>query len=204
MITTIDGKTMGGLYRLRVPTAQVFSGLKALTQDVLDRIDTQMSAWISHSDLCRFNVTPVGEWVSIPSDMANVVALGLQMSTFTDGALNICLGQQSRAFGFMPGKVGGSNFSDANTALDLDLENTMLRRRTDVVLDLNAIAKGYAADLVCSTLRQSGVRDMMIEVAGDICAIGQRPDQNPWTVAMELPLSDRIVPIRFVPLKDQA
>ncbi|HEX9857289.1 MAG TPA: FAD:protein FMN transferase, partial [Paracoccaceae bacterium] len=75
-----------------------------------------------------------------------------------------------------------------------------IRRRADVALDLNAIAKGHAADLAAQRLRAAGQRHFLIEVAGDIVAAGLRPDGLPWTVALELPVPDRIIPARLIPL----
>lgn len=205
MIRTIEGETMGGLYRLRIPSAQVIPNLKAIVQSTLDLVDNQMSAWKPESDLCRFNAAPMGEWVTIPSEMASVVETGLRMSKFTGGALNICLGHQTSAYGFGP-HVDALSFQviDPCVALELDIDENRLRRHADIALDLNSVAKGYAVDLVCTRLCRAGLTDYMIEVSGDIRAVGKRPDGHPWSVALELPIPDKIVPIRFVPLVDCA
>lgn len=205
MITTIEGETMGGLYRLRVPTTQLVPNLKVLVQSTVDLIDTQMSAWKPGSDLCRFNTSPIGDWVLIPDEMAKVVEIGLRLSKITNGALNICLGQQSSRFGFAPNiDPQPLQVIDPCVALELDQSENRLRRHADIALDLNSIAKGYAADLVCEKLRKAGLNSYMIEISGDIRAVGKRPDGHPWSVALELPLPDKLVPIRFVLLDDCA
>lgn len=205
MITTIEGETMGGLYRLRVPTTQLIPGLKVLVQSAVDLVDCQMSAWKPRSDLCKFNAAPIGDWVLIPDEMAEVVEIGLRLSKITSGALNICLGQHSSSFKFAPNiDLRPIQVVDPCVALELDKNENRLRRHVDIALDLNSIAKGYAADLVCEKLQTAGLTDYMIEISGDIRAVGKRPDGHPWSFALELPLPDKIVPIRFVPLVDCA
>lgn len=82
----------------------------------------------------------------------------------------------------------------------VELDGRRLRRRADVALDLNALAKGFAADLAVAALARAGIGAVLLEVAGDLRAGGPRPDGQPWGVAVELPIPGRIVPARLIPL----
>lgn len=207
-ISTLTGKTMGGLFRLRLPQSQESGHLISAVQSLLDLVDTQMSGWSDTSDLARINAAPLHEWVPLPKEMAEVVALGLEMAIETQGALNICMGLNARVFGHGTNNapLGGMAPAsiDPNAALHLDHKNLRIQRRMDVLLDLNSIAKGYAVDLVSAYLKSQGVTDFILEVAGDIYATGKRPNGMPWTVGLELPLPDKSIPLRFVPLIDCA
>ena len=207
-IETIDGQTMGGTYRLRFAVTDNNPDIKIQVQALLDMVETQMSGWKDSSDLNRFNNAALNEWVPIPPEMTNVVMLGLQMSQETNGALNICMGENSRIFGHGADVTASNNpvsaAVDPMNVLELDAPNRMLRRNQNIRLDLNSIAKGFAVDLVVFYLKKTGITDFIIEVAGDIYASGKRPNGMPWSVAIELPLPDKSVPLCFVPLVDYA
>lgn len=199
---------MGGTFRLRMPREQYSMHIDTEVQALLDLVDTQMSGWDEGSDLSRFNQSEVGEWVSIPAEMTAVVALGLEASAETNGALNICMGHNSRVYGHgtYSAPIGGDvpKCYASGDSIEQDKKNGRVRKKQDIALDLNSIAKGYSVDLVGEYLQGIGVRDYMLEVAGDIYAYGVRPDKMPWTVALELPLPDKTVPLRFVPLSNCA
>jgi len=56
-------------------------------------------------------------------------------------------------------------------------------------LDLGGIVKEYAADKVVKVLRQMGVNRALVELAGDIAALGSKSDELPWRVGISNPTS---------------
>ena len=56
-----------------------------------------------------------------------------------------------------------------------------------VQLDFNAIAKGYASDLVGKYLESNGVTSYLVEIGGDITAGGAKPDGDLWRIGLEIP-----------------
>ena len=193
-IKTIRGETMGGTWSVRL--AAVHADPAREVQAILDRLDAQMSAWKPDSDLCRVNRAPLGQWIELPPEMSEVVAAGLDMMTRFPSSFSICLGGASARWGFMPGEALGI----AATTAAVEFESGRFRRLMDVALDLNALAKGFAADRVGAALAALDIGDCLVEVAGDIFARGLRPDGLPWTVALELPIAGKIVPARPLPL----
>lgn len=57
----------------------------------------------------------------------------------------------------------------------------------DVQLDLGGIAKGYAVDRAVDALRAWGIRDAMVNVGGDLFALGAAPGGDPWRVGIQDP-----------------
>ena len=53
----------------------------------------------------------------------------------------------------------------------------------EAALDLGAVAKGYAAQRVCET--RSG--SLLVNLGGNVCATGPKPDGEPWTVGIQDP-----------------
>ncbi|MEM4545869.1 MAG: FAD:protein FMN transferase [Nitrososphaerota archaeon] len=52
---------------------------------------------------------------------------------------------------------------------------------------LNAIAKGYAADLAAETLKKHGIKNALINIGGDIRAVGGKIDKEPWRIGIRDP-----------------
>lgn len=54
-------------------------------------------------------------------------------------------------------------------------------------LDVGAIAKGYATEQVAKWLEAQGVSGWLLNVGGNVRAVGKKPDGTPWTVGLENP-----------------
>jgi len=52
-------------------------------------------------------------------------------------------------------------------------------------LDLGAVAKGYAVDLMTEALQAEGFTSLYIEWGGEIRTVGKHPHHRPWTVGIE-------------------
>lgn len=69
-------------------------------------------------------------------------------------------------------------------------------------LDLGAIAKGLAVDMITDRLVSDGFSDVYVDWGGEIKAHGKHPDNRPWTVVIFDPNKDTNLPI--VKLNNQA
>jgi thiamine biosynthesis lipoprotein len=60
--------------------------------------------------------------------------------------------------------------------------------------DFGAIAKGYAAGIAAQAmLHEYGIESALIELGGDIVALGGKPDGSPWRIGLRSPLGDGAV-----------
>ena len=64
---------------------------------------------------------------------------------------------------------------------------TVFLDRKGMQIDLGGIIKGYAADRAVAVLRQHGVANGIVAVAGDIRLFGRQPDGRPWHVGIQHP-----------------
>jgi thiamine biosynthesis lipoprotein len=74
---------------------------------------------------------------------------------------------------------------------------------SEVHLDLGGIACGYAVDLAIGSLRRWGVRDALVNVSGDIYALGHAPDGSSWRIGIRSP-TDANALIGEVQVSDRA
>ena len=57
-------------------------------------------------------------------------------------------------------------------------------------LDFNAIAQGFTVDLMGDALEVNGVEDYMVEIGGEVKCKGNRPDGQPWRIAIDRPVDE--------------
>lgn len=54
-------------------------------------------------------------------------------------------------------------------------------------LDVGAIAKGYAVECIAARLEAEGVTGYLLNVGGNVRAVGGKPDGEPWTAGVQHP-----------------
>ncbi len=63
----------------------------------------------------------------------------------------------------------------------------MKKEISDLQIDLSAIAKGFAVDAVAESLKAEGVSNFLVDIGGEMLAIGKKADDIPWKIAIESP-----------------
>lgn len=211
-----SGEVMGGPWQIRhVPFRGVDpETVAAAALDALRLVDRQMSTYRPDSDLMQVNNGPVGEWLSIPQDVHQVMSCANDIARRTDCALNIALGKLVNAWGFGPDdtpdctpEIAAQRASAALAAIGsfaLRRNPPLVRKDAKVSFDLSALAKGFAVDQAAAAVRSLGVKSFLIEAAGEVYAIGARPDGSGWCVGLELPVPGKITIFDHLTLDDMA
>ena len=60
-------------------------------------------------------------------------------------------------------------------------------------IDFGGIGKEYAADRAATILQEAGIAHALVNLAGDVRAIGPQPDGTPWRVAIRHPRRENAV-----------
>lgn len=186
--------------------------VQAALQAVVTEVDAAMSTWQPHSDLMRLNRAPAGAWVAVPACLAEVLNLGLRIGAVSGGAFDIGMGDAVRAWGFGPEKADAGAIRatmvttrpPAHEVLEIDRAAGLARKHAPITLDLNGIAKGYGVDRLAEMLQGFGVTGFLVGIDGEMRASGLRPDDVPWTIAVEAPDPERRAPHSVLMLQDAA
>lgn len=205
-----DGRTMGTTYHVKVdaPTQSLDgstpdeqklseSQLGAKIQSALDSVNNAMSTYKDDSELMIFNNQSENESFAVSADLANVIAVSLEVAEQTNGALDISVGPLIELWGF--GKSVTQNRVPTDAQIEaalkktgvsaLTLSNGMLSKSKAIRLDLSAVAKGFAVDKVASLLRDYGFNRFMVEVGGEIKVGAPKVSGDKWVLAIEKPVS---------------
>ena len=71
--------------------------------------------------------------------------------------------------------------------INVDRENKTISLSENTAIDFGGIAKGYASEKARDILSQCNIKSAMINLGGNVCALGHKPDGNNWKVAIKSP-----------------
>jgi len=207
--THIHGDTMGTHWSVKVvdrPERMSSTDLSKGVQQTLEQIEQLMSTWRPDSELSRFNLAPIGKWFQLSAETIEVLELALKVAKETKGSFDITVAPLVNLWGFGPRDFNAGNFNDLipdNAAIKLakskvgyeqisiDKNSQQAIKKAERIIDLSAIAKGYAVDKVAAYLDSLGAEHYLVEVGGEIRAKGHKTDGSHWRIAIESPLVDQ-------------
>ncbi len=134
-----------------------------------------------------------GQPVTVSDETAQLVSFALDMAEQTDGAVDPTIYPVLSAWGFTTqSKQVPEEGQIASLLQNVDygrisLEGDRLTVPDGMQLDMGAVGKGYAGDLVIEVLKEYGVESALINLGGNVQAIGSRPDGNDWRLGIRAP-----------------
>lgn len=148
--------------------------------------------------------------VEVSEEMAELVAVGLEYYEKSGGKFDITITPLSDLWDFKSENPTVPDQKEIRAALEkIDAKrvhikgNLLTFDRGDTMLDLGALAKGYAADRLKDYLTGEGVTSGLINLGGNILTIGNRPDGGKWRVGLQKPFAGRGVSFETVEVSDQ-
>lgn len=194
----IQGQAQGTYYSITYFDAQQ-RNLQNSIDSLLDDFDLTASLWVDSSLLRMVN----NNSDSVVNDLfATLVELSTEMNSITNGAFDCTVGRLVNAWGF-----GFSKREElTDKAIDSLLQyvgpqptivhhpdGTIVVRKpfSETTFDFNAIAQGYASDLIGRYLEQQGIANYIVDIGGEVCTKGTKPDGKAWIVGIERPAANR-------------
>ncbi|WP_153067137.1 FAD:protein FMN transferase [Steroidobacter cummioxidans] len=212
----ISGPTMGTTYSIKVASAPEgvdAHALRVAADQVLDRIDRSMSGYRADSEISRFNASSSTDWFEVSADLATVVDYAFHVSRESGGAFDITVGPLVAAWGFgargepidLPDEAQLAELRSqvGYQKLEARVQSPALRKSAaSVQVDLNAIAPGYAVDLMAERFRAMRLKHFMIDIGGEIRAQGRNARGEAWRIAVERPIDAEPEPYAILSLDD--
>lgn len=176
-------------------------------------VDRTMTRFADTSDVGRVNLRAATEATRVCPETCLVIEEAVRWAEATDGAFDPCLGRASEAW-----DVTRRRTPPPDDAL-VRLGNRALWRALDVdtwrgepavklgdrhaALDLGGIAKGYGVDRAAAALREKGIENALVNVGGDLYALGASEDGDPWKVGIRSP-ADASRLVGSIEVRDEA
>jgi len=163
----------------------------------LRRVDVTMSRFLAASDVGRLNDAARGTGVQVADDTAEVLEAALSWAEASEGRFDPCLGRVAELWAVdsrsapPPAEqrpvLGGERLA---RSLEVERAGGLARARLHdprAAVDLGGIAKGYGVDLAARFLRDNGVFHGLVNVGGDLVAMGVDENGEPWEVGVRSP-----------------
>lgn len=137
-----------------------------------------------------------GSPVTLSDDTRDVVSFALEMAEKTGGALEPTIYPVLEAWGFTTDENRIPAPDEIQTLLEhvgyeqVSLSGNELTLPEGVELDLGAVGKGYAGDAAAEVIKEQGVTSALLDLGGNIQAVGKRPDGTDWRIGIRNPFGD--------------
>ena len=169
--------------------------IKQLVESIVVRINKSMSTYIENSIISNINA---GNQVEIDTDFENVFNASKLVWQQSKGYFDPTVGSLVNAYGFGPSDpINSLNTKAIDSLLEftgfskikMSINNTIKKDDKRIYIDFNAIAKGYAVDIISNELRELGYKNFLVEIGGEVFAEGINPLKGTmWTIGIDNPL----------------
>ncbi|MED5354938.1 MAG: FAD:protein FMN transferase [Bacteroidota bacterium] len=192
---TLQGLEFGTSY-----SVQYFSENQINFSNEIDSIfgliNSSMSTYIDNSIISRVNND---ESIELDNHFINVFNTSKKIFNKTNGKFDPSVGVLVNFWGFGPKYVkkpiDSLEFVNLKKLVGFDMfgidnSNHIIRPKNSF-LDFNAIAKGYAVDLISVFLENNDIKNYLVEIGGEIRVKGVNLSKNnPWVVGIDAPNYD--------------
>lgn len=186
-------------------TYMTFTAYGANAEDALkqacDRISELEGLWSvtdTGSEIYQVNHSG-GQPVAVSEETEELVSFALAMAEQTDGALDPTIYPVLAAWGFTTNEnhlPAENEIAERLAGVGYDrvyIENGAITLETGTMLDLGAVGKGYAGDEAVRMLKENGVSSALLDLGGNIQAMGRKPDGSCWRVGLKDPFSGGVL-----------
>lgn len=179
---------------------------------LLESFDMSVSMWEPNSVISRINRGE--EEVCCDSVFINIYFLARTIAEESDGAFDYTVGPLVNAWGFGfedRQKIDRALVDSLLTLVDYRYVtlagDRIIMEKPGIRFDFNAIAQGYSVDLVGAFLSSRGITNYLVDIGGEVLAVGEKPREGKWVVGIEKPAEDELSERQLqvtVNLKDRA
>ena len=161
----------------------------------LRRLDAMMSLYKDASEIAKVNLAAGKAPVKVSLEMIEVVEKAAEISKLSGGVFDITIGplvvlwQMQLKKGTVPTDIEIDRIRPLVNYRNIVIDkkaSTIFLKKTGMIMDFGGM-KGYAADRVAGLIRERGIKNAIIAVAGDIWVLGHRKDGKPWRIGVQHP-----------------
>ncbi|MGH4051449.1 MAG: FAD:protein FMN transferase [Clostridium sp.] len=194
-----DTYLMGTIIQLKVYGKNAEKAADESIKRIND-IENKMSVNIATSEISKLNANAGVSAEKLSVDTYEVIQESVKYSKLTGGALDATVEPIVKLWGIGTDKERLPSKTEIDEKLKLvsykdiildDKNSTVKIKNTNQAIDLGAIAKGYTADEIKKVLLDNKISSALINLGGNVYALGNKTDGTKWNVGIQNPLSNR-------------
>lgn len=191
---TIEGYAQGGTYKITLHTCQDnLAQIKRSIDSLLNVIDNSISGYNDSSLVSKINRCDT--LATEDHIFLELLEISRRFYDLTDGYFDPSAGALFDAWGFgfkQKSFPDGKTIDSLKSFIGMDMiryENgTIIKSDPRVTLNFNAIAQGYSCDLVGQLLESRGIKDMLVNIGGEIFCKGLNSKGGEWVIGIDAPI----------------
>jgi thiamine biosynthesis lipoprotein len=172
-------------------------------QQIIDECDEELTRL--HTLLNRFSDSSLvsrlnREYrVAAPSDIITLVKLCDSISYITNGLFDITIAPYMELWGYYQHEYGIPDSHQLKQARQyvnyrhIKTTKDSIFIAPNMQIDLGGIAQGYAADRIALILHKYGINAALVNIGGEVVAIGRSPEHRSWNIGIKHPRQQGII-----------
>jgi len=187
---------MGTFASIIVPAedSSLLPGLADEARMTLENLESRFSVYRTDSDISRINAAAGEHPVPVAPETAQLLEKCAFYSRKSDGAFDATIGpalalwRESSRKSTMPspGEIRAAAALVDYRLLAVEGNAAMLQKK-GMSADLGGIAKGFAVDVCLNRLQESGVRNVMVDLGGNMRCLGSPDGSRQWLIGVRHP-----------------
>lgn len=162
----------------------------------LYEIDDKMSVFKNDSEISKINENSGIKPTSVSSDTFTVIKKAQYYSELSKGAFDPTIrpimnfwniGTINQGVPDAKKILGELSKVDYHSITLDEVHQTVMLSDIGQLLDLGGIAKGFAADMLRDIFKNNGIESAIIDLGGNIYALGGKTDGAPWSIGIQNP-----------------
>lgn len=192
-----SGTAMGTAVKKTIYSEDVLEsdGIDKRIDDTLKQLEEQISVRIPESEIANVNRNyAVGGIYEVSENLLKYLEVEMQIFKETQGAFSPCIYPVSSLWGIEDGntQIPDDNLIAERLALsganNIELcENGIIFHKADMELDMGAVGKGIACDMVREELEKTGIQGAVISIGGSVLAYGDKGNGKSWHIGIQDP-----------------
>ena len=196
----VYGQTQGTTFTIKY-ISKKGNNYQIALDSVLVAFSQSLSTYIPDSEISVFNKISTSDSSIIFKNefFYPVLKSSKEIFEISDGAFDPTLSPIIRVWGFgeieEPEKIPSDKIDSLLEFVGFDKyivfdETSLKKTKGNIELNFNAIAQGYAVDVVALFLEKKNIMNYMVEIGGEVRANGTGTDGKGWKIGIDKPIED--------------
>ncbi len=194
----ISGYTQGTTYNITYQDPDSTNYQDRL-EELLREFDQSLSTYIPSSIISRMNQGMND--ILADNYFRNCFSAAEEVYTITGGAFDITVAPIVNAWGFgftEKARVDSALIDSLLQFVGMDKvsleQDRLIKQQEGIMLDMNAIAQGYAVDVLAEFLNSEKIENYLIEIGGEVRTSGQNRFGLDWRIGIDKPIDGLQLP----------
>lgn len=193
----LRGYVFGTYYVIKVRTDAPIKDFASMVDTQFDKVNAHLSVFEPKSEVNLFNQSASFKNIQVSADLYQILEASQKIYIQSGGFFDPTVGPLIELWGFGVNKehkvpddaqIKKTLSSVGFNKIVLLPHSYVMKKSTNLNLNLSAIAKGYAVDLVAKALHEHGYQNFLIDIGGEIYAAGSRNiKEQGWNIGIAAP-----------------